>query len=232
MMETASEIKKIARELGADLCGIASVDRFAKSPEGFKPTDLYADAKSVVVFAKRMPAGVLVAKSTIPYSVADAISLHETHRIGFDLAVRLEDLGYIAVPVPAEPYRFWDAESMTGKGLVSLKHAGYLAGLGIIGKNSLLCNERFGNLIKLGAVLVNAAFEQDAPACDDVCPASCNLCIRSCPSGALGGSSVNQKKCRSYSEGTTDKGAEITVCNECRKVCPNRNGWRRARQDI
>lgn len=231
-MVSSAEVKKIAREVGADLCGIASVERFENAPEGFNPADLYADAKSVVVFAKRLPTGVLLAKSTVPYTVADAISLHETHRIGFDLAVRLEDLGCIAVPVPSEPYLSWDSESMTGKGLVSLKHAGFLAGLGIIGKNSLLCNERYGNLIKLGAVLVNAAFDQDAIACDDVCPASCTLCLRSCPSGALGGMSVNQKKCRSHSEGATDKGAEITVCNACRTVCPNRYGWRRARQDI
>lgn len=231
-METASEIKKIARELGADLCGIASVSRFSKSPEGFNPTDLYADAKSVIVFARRLPAGAMLATSPVPYSMVNDISLHETHRIAFDLSVRLEDMGYIAVPVPSEPYHYWEAETMTGKGLISLRHAGYLAGLGVIGKNTLLCNEQFGNLIRLGAVLVNASFDQDAIACEEVCLASCNLCVKSCPSGALGGTSVNQKKCRSHSEGATDKGAEITVCNECRKVCPNRNGWRRARQDI
>jgi epoxyqueuosine reductase QueG len=232
MMGNASDVKKIARELGADLCGIASVSRFSKSPEGFNPTDLYADAKSVIVFAIRLPSGVLQAKSPVPYSMVNDISLHETHRIAFSLAVRLESLGFVAVPVPSEPYQYWDAETMTGKGLLSLRHAGQLAGLGVIGKNTLLCNEQYGNLIRLGAVLVNASLDQDAIACDDVCPESCNLCIRSCPSGALGGSSVDQKKCRKHSEGATDKGAEITVCNACRSVCPNLHGWRRARQDI
>jgi epoxyqueuosine reductase QueG len=231
-MVSALEVKKLALEAGADLCGIASVARFSESPEGFNPVDLFAAAKSVVVFAIRLPSGVLQAKSPVPYSMVNDISLHETHRIAFGLAVRLEALGLVAVPVPSEPYHYWDAATMTGKGLLSLKHAGYLAGLGVIGKNSLLCNERYGNLIRLGAVLVNDSLDQDAIAIDDVCPASCNLCIRSCPSGALGGTSVDQKKCRSHSEGTTDKGAEITVCNACRSVCPNRNGWRRARQDI
>ena len=44
---TAGEIKSIAFDLGADLCGIAPVDRFSSAPKGFHPIDIYEkpDAK-------------------------------------------------------------------------------------------------------------------------------------------------------------------------------------------
>jgi hypothetical protein len=37
----------------SDLCGIASAERFATAPEGFKPTNIYSGRQSVIVFAKR-----------------------------------------------------------------------------------------------------------------------------------------------------------------------------------
>ena len=220
-------VKEMVFGLGADLCGIASVDRFGDAPVGFRPTDLYPECKSVIVFAKKLPESVFYTESTIPYSFVDDIALHEVLRLSLDIAVGLEKRNIVAVPIPSEPYDYWDKDSMTGKGLVSLKHAGYLAGLGIIGRNTLLCNPEFGNLIKLGAVLSNAELEADPILCVDLCSDKCNLCLKSCPSGAIKESSVDQKKCRLQSEGTTKKGEPITVCNNCRRVCPNRAGWKK-----
>lgn len=61
-MIKASEIKKIVLDFGADLCGIASIDRFKNAPEGFRPTDLYPDTKSVIVFAKKLPESIYYTK--------------------------------------------------------------------------------------------------------------------------------------------------------------------------
>ncbi|MDR0271819.1 MAG: hypothetical protein LBI27_00680 [Clostridiales bacterium] len=36
----SDDTKKIAHDLGADLCGIASADRFGEAPEGFHPCDV------------------------------------------------------------------------------------------------------------------------------------------------------------------------------------------------
>ena len=41
-------------------------------------------------------------------------------------------------------------------GYISLKHAAEIAGLGVIGKNYLLTNPQYGNLIWLSAILTNA----------------------------------------------------------------------------
>ncbi|MDP4189459.1 MAG: epoxyqueuosine reductase, partial [Bacteroidota bacterium] len=114
-----------------------------------------------------------------------------------------------------------------------LKHAAYYAGLGVMGRNTLLCNPDLGNMLKLGAVLANVELEADPVIDYNFCSDNCNLCIQSCPSGALTLDSkiVIQKNCRLNSEGRTLKGAPITVCYNCRKVCPNRGGWEKSRKN-
>ncbi|MCL1834016.1 MAG: hypothetical protein FWG49_05880, partial [Leptospirales bacterium] len=114
---------------------------------------------------------------------------------------------------------------MTGKGLLSLRHAGYLAGLGVIGKNRMLNNPQYGNLIKLGAVITDAELDGDPILEHTFCKDRCKLCIKNCPSAALSEEAVNQKKCRLNHEGLTAKGASITICYNCRMFCPFRAGW-------
>lgn len=225
-MAKASEIKDLAFSLGADLCGIAPVQRFENAPGGFHPKDVYPDTQSVIIFAKKIPESIFFTPTPIVYSFIDDMALHEVLRISLDFAVALEKRHVRALPVPSEPYDYWDRDSMTGKGLISLKHAGYLAGLGVIGRNALLCTPEYGNLIKLGALLTNSELDPDPVLQQTMCSDKCNLCTSACTPGALNLGIVDQKKCRSNSEGNTLKGAPITVCNNCRKVCPNRNGWK------
>lgn len=56
------QVKKIMFSLGADLCGIASIDRFADAPKGYHPLDVLPTCKSVISFACRFPAGTLACK--------------------------------------------------------------------------------------------------------------------------------------------------------------------------
>ncbi len=39
MTINSDRVKEIMKSLGADLCGIASLDRFASAPEGYHPTN-------------------------------------------------------------------------------------------------------------------------------------------------------------------------------------------------
>ncbi len=49
------EVKEFAKtQLGADLVGVAGVDRFAGAPDGHRPDELLPGAKSVIVMAGRM----------------------------------------------------------------------------------------------------------------------------------------------------------------------------------
>ncbi|MCE5295957.1 MAG: hypothetical protein LLG16_02490 [Euryarchaeota archaeon] len=66
----------------------------------------------------------------------------------------------IAVPVPSDdPYEHWEADRKYRRAIISMRHAGDLAGLGALGRDTLLKNDRFGSTVQLGAVLVNADIE-------------------------------------------------------------------------
>jgi len=77
-----------------------------------------------------------------------------------------------------------------------LKHAGSLAGLGVIGKNTLLINDRYGNMIRLGAILVSTELEPDPIASYEGCIKKCTVWLDLCPQNALDGTTINQKLCR------------------------------------
>ena len=223
----AKMLKRLALKNGVDLCGIAPVERFRGAPEGFRPTDIYPSAKSVFVIAKRVPRAALLSRSPVPYTFASDVVLNEVFRITCDLSLRLQDLGVAAVPIPSEPYEYWDVKKKEGRGILSLKHAGYLAGLGIMGKNTLLTNNKLGNRITLSALLLNVSLEGDPIAKYRICKEDCNACITNCPAKALDGKSVVQKLCREKSQLTTPKGYSLYVCNTCRTVCPAGEGAKR-----
>ena len=223
-MITSAEIKEMARRSGADLCGIAPVERFENAPAGFHPSDIYPGTKSVITFAKREIKSTLHSKSAVAYTFATEMILAEVFRLTIDLVIKLENKGVVAVPVPSEPYEYWDEKELTGKGILSLKHAAQLSGLGVIGKSSLLINRKYGNLIRLGAILTDTVLEGDPIDNMVLCKESCNLCLKNCPVGAMDGISVSQKKCRPNSGITNKKGYSLYVCNTCRKVCPYRAG--------
>ena len=220
----AKMLKSLALKSGVDLCGIAPVERFRAAPEGFRPTDIYPSAKSVLVFAKRVPQAALLSRSPVPYKFASDVVLNEVFRITCDLSLRLQDLGVAGVPIPSEPYEYWDVEKKEGRGILSLKHAGHLAGLGVLGKNTLLTNNKLGNRITLGALLLNVPLEGNPIAEYRICKETCNTCITSCPAKTLDGKSIVQKLCREKSQLTTPKGYSLYLCNTCRMVCPAGEG--------
>ncbi len=223
-MMTASRIKRLAAKAGADLCGIAPVSRFSQAPPGFGPTDIWSDARSVMVVAKRVPEGALLAPGPVPYKFGYDTTLQAVSMLMYDLALVLQDAGAPAVPVPSEPYEYWDEQEREGRGILSLKHAGLLAGLGVMGTNTLLTNDRFGNRIMLGALLLGIDLAGDDPAAYDLGCETCNACATSCPAGAIADGVVNQKRCRAVSSTVTPKGYSLETCRSCRAVCPSGRG--------
>jgi epoxyqueuosine reductase len=224
-MISSQGLKDLAQELGADLCGIAPADRFGEAPEGFHPADIYEKCKSVVVYAKRLPTEALFASSCVPYTHINRMVTLETDMIGIELCRRLEERGVGAVPIPSDdPYEHWEPDRAYGRAILSMRHAGYLAGLGGLGRNTLLVNGLFGNMIQIGAVLVDSELEGDPIAAYQVCPDGCTRCIDSCPVNALDGVAVDQYLCRPLACFKNERGFILKKCNLCRSVCPSRVG--------
>jgi len=224
-MLAAEEIKSLALGLGADQCGIASTERFDGAPNGFRPRDVYSRCKSVVVFLKQMPPEVINAENPVVYTHTSHLLYYTLDKIGLNLCFSLEKQGIHAVPVPTDvPYLSWDPENMHGMGIISMRHAAFNAGLGILGRNTLLINRELGNLVYIGAILIDAVYDPNPIVTDIACPPDCSLCTDVCPVEALDGFTVNQMLCRKYSTLEHPRGWDIYTCSKCRQVCPLRTG--------
>jgi epoxyqueuosine reductase len=218
--EKMDQIKELVYQLGADVCGIASVESFQEAPNGFHPTDILSSAKSVIVFGKQFPRGTFLSKSNAPYTMARNQLIQQVDDLSVKLSTTIEAEGYISVPIPStDPYEFWDAERRHGRGIISLKHSAQLAGIGSIGKNTLLINEKFGNRLWLGGVITNLELEPDRMTVQ-FCPPNCQICIDTCPQSALDEITIEQKKCREICFTNTEGGGWLIACNLCRIECP------------
>lgn len=218
-------IKCMVKDAGADVCGIGSIQRFSKAPEGFSPRDLWEGCESVIAIGYALPKGVVYAQSRLIYSYFNGDACNILDRIALASSKKIEEtFDCIAVPVPSDgPYEYWEAETMTGKGLLSMKHVGVQCGLGTLGKNDLLINPEYGNLLIIGAILTDLKLTSD-PLCEPLCLPNCNKCIRSCPVHAIQKGYVNQLLCRTNTYGKTARGYDAVDCKQCRLVCPRRFG--------
>ena len=218
------QIKDIVLNKGADLCGISNIDRFDKAPVGFHPRDIYKECKSVIVFAKRMPHGLECINPRIVYNRANEMSINIIDKISYEASITIEKSGCIAIPLPCDgPYDYWEKDNLRGVGILSMRHMAVLAGLGSLGKNTLLINKLYGNFITLGAILTDLDLKSD-PLSENLCIEKCSLCIDNCPVGALDGKTTNQKLCRPHTYTTNDRGFDVVNCNKCRTICPRRFG--------
>lgn len=210
------EIKELFYSLGADLCGVASVDRFSDAPKGFHPTDVLPGCRSVLSFACRFPAGTLKCTSPHPYTLARNVMTDKMNRIAVEACVELEKRGVCAIPIPTND-SIPDPNTGRWRSIVSQKHAAQAAGLGTIGRHSLLITPQYGSIVWLGCVLTELEIEPD-PLLPNIC-SGCGLCVGACPVGALEREEMNQAACWDYAFGDID-GAWSIHCHTCRDVCP------------
>ena len=119
------------------------------------------------------------------------------------------------------------------KGEGNDKEAAFSAGLGFLGKNSLLIHELFGSFVFIGYVETNLVLPPDTPLARSCI--GCGECARHCPGGAIQNGKINAEKCASAisqkrgvlsvdEENTLLKSGYIWGCDICQTVCPHNTG--------
>lgn len=239
---TAAQVKARARDLGFDLCGVARarplaparLDRWlergwdaglayvrARREERLDPSRLLRGARTVVVVAASYAPG---AGDPEPapgeLTVARYARGRDYHNVVLKpvrkLAAWLRERGarvYAEVDAGAVLEKAWAQE----------------AGLGWIGKNGCLINERLGSWLLLGTLITDADLDADAPH-PDRC-GECALCIPACPTDAIPEPRyVDARRCLAYhtiehreaipEEIARRAGGRIFGCDACQDVCP------------
>lgn len=139
--------------------------------------------------------------------------------VGLIMTARIQEMGYEALAIPASHIVDWKNQ----KAHLSHKHVARAAGLGWIGRNNLLVNERFGSRIRLVTILTNLPLSLSTPSAEDC--GSCRACIRVCPVKAISEEPKDFNHLRCYEQlKIFSKTLHFShnICGVCVKACRGR----------
>lgn len=215
-------VKEYGRNAGASVVGIATSKDFVLAPTGFRPSDVLPECLSIIVLGAASSPEVLNNKDE--YTASRNTMLTTMTKTAKEVAKRIKADGYKTKIISAAGGKWVDGDGRKEQvGYISLKHAGEIAGLGVIGKNYLLTNPQYGNLIWLSAVLTDAQLTPDEKVESNMC-ANCNKCVEACPARALDDlTSFGKKGCSKFFS-IEDRKFKIK-CFLCRVICPYSLGY-------
>jgi epoxyqueuosine reductase QueG len=194
----AVAVKQLARDLGADLVGIASaktLNAFPPDPQHPQTPDRISPyTKSVVVIVQHIPVAAFRAKKNIPVQYIDMLVLRRMDKIAFKIAEALEDAGYPSF-ITAAQETDWDYKKAS-YGRLSTRHLGIEAGLGTFGLEVNILTPEYGPRVYLTGILTEAELEPDEMITEQVCIGeSCSRCLYSCPSDAVLHFNIDKRGC-------------------------------------
>ena len=194
----AKDVKKMAKDFGADLVGIAS----AKTLNAFPPDPRYPQTpdrisphvKSVIVIACHIPVAGFRAKHNIAVQYLDMLVLRRMDRIAYKIADRLEREGHPSL-VTAAQETDWSLKTAS-YGRLSTRHLGIEAGLGTFGLEVNILSPEYGPRLYLTGILTELELEFDSPMTEQVCIGeSCSRCLHSCPTDAVLHFGIDKRNC-------------------------------------
>lgn len=247
-MLTSHAIKTRAREIGFDLCGVAQAREFPELKflgewlaRGYagdmdyleKSAERRADIRHFLPSARSViVTGTIYnteRRGRIRDRQADTVEVARYAR-GQDYHLVLEErLRSLLDWMQREHGEPFDAGLFVDKHHVQERVYGQYAGLGWIGKNTLLINREQGSYFFIAGLATSLELDPDAPGLDQC--GSCTLCIDACPTAAIVDARVvDATKCISYLTIEVDDqipegqrpliGNHAYGCDVCQDVCP------------
>lgn len=173
-------LKKFCLKEGVDLFGVADIseikNEFKISPKTLKNLD------QAVCLGVRLSAAILSEIEQVPtklyfhhYKIVNSF----LDQVALKLCNVIQKKGFWALAIPATQIIDWEKNTAH----LSHRKLGVLAGLGWIGRNNLLVNEKLGSQFRLVSVLTDMPLETDSPVKNDC--GDCRLCVKICPAAAI-----------------------------------------------
>ncbi len=237
-------IKKKAKDLGFDLCGIAPVRSLDDHGKRLKewiecghhgemaymnrnvekridPSLLVDNARSVIVTGMNYYSSYEPEKNQPVFS---------RYALGWDYHKVLKDSLYELLAYIKESRPDTRGRVFVDTAPVLERAWAVEAGLGWAGKNSMLINKKLGSYFFLGLIISDAELDYDSAENKDYC-GSCRKCIDACPMSAIKDDrTIDSNKCISYLSieykgdmppGYGEKaGRRVFGCDICQEVCP------------
>ena len=209
-------VKELAYRLGADLVGIANIERYQNAPIRMSPQGILPTAKSVIVCAVHHPDAAIELDGEIhpqvmgPYRI-QYIMNDKLDVLSFKIARMLDDLGYQTVPIASSNiWRYRGYKEMSDTTFapdISHIYGAVCAGLGELGWNGLCITPEFGARNRFVSIITEAELTPtplyNGPKLCDLC----GECIRKCPTNAYRKETNGTKK-------IVVEGKEHVFCNK------------------
>lgn len=222
--QASVDLQGFISRLEVDTVGIASLDDWKGTKLEETALKLLPSARSVVVLAMEVFPEILehlsIGKRIDHAPMRDLLQSHAEYlnsrltKAAYDVAKALHRTRLKAFPLAARGLPL-DFRRFTS--VFSYKHAAQAAGMGNIGRHSLLITPDFGPRVRLSGCLTEAVLKPTTPGKLWEC-GQCHICIDNCPAGALENPQgdepyrINKFACNAFRAGD--------YCSECLRLCP------------
>jgi epoxyqueuosine reductase len=214
------QLRQTAVQQGAKAFGIADLDMLRRTTPDLL-CNIPGTYTRAVVFGMRLQRAVLdsIQNEPTPLYVHNYRQLnYQLDRAAWCVADQIQDAGGAAVAVAASQI----VQSVPMTGHVSHKLLGWAAGLGHIGRSTLLVHPAFGAQMRYASVLTDLPLPPDRPV-ERSC-GTCRQCRDMCPAAAIGEASGDFNLMACYRKLNTEfvhvSFVGQHVCGVCLKACP------------
>lgn len=191
--QLTGRVKHYAFTMGADLVGVANIERFANAPRMMSPQGIMPQARSVVVCALHHPDGCIEMggrkhpQDVGPYGVQGTMNTHLDH-MSYEMSRFLEDEGYESIPIAASNiwrYRSYKELSAIFAPDMSHIYAAVAAGLTELGYHGISMSPEFGPRNRFVSIITTAPLDPTPLLPGNTLCDHCNQCVKHCLAGAL-----------------------------------------------